>query len=197
MPCFRSIVLVGVALASGALATLLPAQRRAAPQSQSGFWYGFGLAPGWARLSCQICSSQRPTGVSGLVRLGGRMGPKTLIGAELLGWHQRDGGVTQTLTAIGAAAYFYPGRRRALYFKGGVGLVTHRADDGVDVITSTGFGPQMGIGYEFGFGRKWTLAPFFNLATGMIAGGVKFNGGQAVDQVNVSFFQLGVTLARP
>jgi hypothetical protein len=175
----------------------LPAQRRSQAPAQSGFWYGFGLAPGWARVSCGICAGDRPVGVSGVVRLGGGAGRRVLIGAELAGWHQRGGNVTQTLTAIGAAAYFYPGQRRALYFKGGVGLVTHRADDGVDVITSTGLGPQMGIGYEFGFGRKWTLAPFFNLATGILAGGVKFNGGQAVDQVNVSFFQLGVTLTRP
>lgn len=132
-----------------------------------------------------------------MVRLGGGVGPDLRIGAEVAAWRRDDGTVGQTLTSVSAAAYWYPRPRSRFYLKGGVGYVTHRASDGTDVITSTGFGPQFGIGQEYAFGRKWTFAPFINYALGSVGGGVKFNGGQAADRATVSFLQVGLGLTRP
>lgn len=72
--------------------------------------------------------------------------------------------------------------------------MSHRADDGTDVITSTGFGPQLGIGYEARIGPGLFLTPFFNVAYGTWFGGVKFNGAQAVDQATVTLVQFGIGL---
>jgi hypothetical protein len=182
------------ALASVALARGAGAQRASA--SRDGFWYAIGVAPGWARMSCDICRGDRKPGASAFVRMGGAAGPRVRLGGELAAWRERDNGVTQNLTSFSAAAYFYPTRRRALYLKGGVGYVTHRANDGTDVITSTGVGPQLGIGYEWAAGRRWVAGPFFNYGLGAFAGGVKFNGGQATDVVTVSFFQVGLAARR-
>lgn len=175
---------------------VLPAQRRSS-DTRSSFWYGFGLSPGWARVGCSICAKDRASGISAFVRMGGGVGRRVRIGAEFAAWRRREGGVTQSLTAVGAAAYWYPEGRRGLYLKGGLGLVSHHAEDQGDVIASSGIGPEMGIGYEFPVGRNWSLAPFFSYAIGSIAGEVKYNGAQVTDQATISFFQLGVSLSRP
>jgi hypothetical protein len=182
-------VLGSLAFPRGALAQRAPAPR-------GGFWYAIGLAPGWARMSCDICGADRKLGVSAFVRMGGAAGPRVRLGGEFAAWRERDNGVTQNLTSFSAAAYFYPTRRRTMYLKGGVGYVTHRGNDGTVVITSNGFGPQLGIGYEFPASRQWLVGPFFNYGVGAFAGGVKYNGGQATDVVTISFFQLGLAARR-
>ncbi|HEV8304425.1 MAG TPA: hypothetical protein VGQ25_05680 [Gemmatimonadales bacterium] len=193
----RAAVIVGVTV-SLVCAGGAAAQRRAtARRDGSGFWYGFGLGAGWARVTCAICAGHRAGGLSAFAALGGSTSRNVRIGAELAAWRHRGGNVTQTLGAIGVAAYWFPTPRRRLYLKGGAALVTHRTEDGTDVITSSGIGPLMGIGYESRFGRKWTLAPFFHYGVGVIGGGVKSNGAQAADRATVSFVQLGVSLTRP
>lgn len=185
----RSVVL-GCAIAL-LLTHGLQAQR---PQARSGFWYAFGLGLGWARVSCQICQADHRPGLSAYLRLGGGVRSNVLIGAELAAWNRNTNQVEQALVALSAAAYWYPSRRRPLYLKGGVGFSTHRAEDGTDVITSTGLGPQMGIGYELPVGRNVFLAPFFNATYGALAGGVKFNGGRVTDQATITLVQIGVAL---
>jgi hypothetical protein len=72
----------------------------------------------------------------------------------------------------------------------------HRTGDGTDVVTASGIGPQLGVGWEHPVSRNWLLAPFLHYAVGVFAGDVKFNGGQAASSATVSFFQLGVSLRR-
>ncbi|HYT82895.1 MAG TPA: hypothetical protein VEK86_05550 [Gemmatimonadales bacterium] len=193
----RAAVILGLAVSFVCAGGVAAQRRTAARRSASGFWYGFGLAPGWARVSCSICAGDRKGGVSGFAGLGGGTSRSLRIGAEVAVWRHSAGGVTQMLTAVGAAAYWLPNPRRRLYLKGGAAFVTHRADDGTAVVTSSGLGPELGIGYEIPYGRKWTLAPFFHYAVGVVGGGVKYNGGQAADRATVSFVQVGVSLTRP
>jgi hypothetical protein len=175
-----------------ALAGELPAQ---GTPSRGGFWYAVGFGEGWARVSCPICKAEHQPGLTAHLRLGGAVSRHVVIAGEGAGWRRNTNGVHQTLGAVGAAAYWYPGRRRTpLYLKGGFGYVTHRADDGTDVITSTGFGPQLGIGYEAGISPGLFLTPFLNVAYGTWFGGVKFNGAQAVDQATVTLVQFGIGL---
>ena len=168
------------------------AQRRSSP----GIWYSVGVAPGWARVTCQICAGNRRTGLSAFIGVGGSTSRALRIGGELAAWRQREGNVTQTLMSIGAAAYWYPDLGRKFYLRGGAALVMHRASDGTDVVTSSGIGPQMGAGYEYRVGRAWLLAPFVHYSIGVFGGDVKFNGGQAAGSATVSFLQVGVTLTR-
>jgi hypothetical protein len=118
------------------------------------------------------------------------------VGAEAAIWFGGHDEVAQHAWALSAAAYWYPGARRRLYFKGGMGYASHRAEDGTDVISSTGFGPQLGVGYEFPLERRWLLAPFFNAVFGALGGGVKFNGARVQDAANVSVVQVGVSFVR-
>ncbi len=188
MPTCAIILLTIILAAPGNVA----AQRR----GESGFWYSLGLAAGWARVTCSICAGSRRTGVSAFVGLGGRTSRALRVGGELAAWRESENGVTQTLMSVGAAAYWYPSLRRRLYLRGGAALVMHRASDGTDAITSSGIGPQLGMGYESRVSRSWVLAPFIHYSVGVFGGDVKFNGGQAASSATVSFLQVGASLRR-
>jgi len=178
------------------LATLLTGASGAAAQRRqpSGLWYSVAVAPGWARVTCDICAGRRTTGLSAFVGVGGSTGRGLRVGAELAGWRQRDGGVTQTLLSFGGAAYSYPNVRRQFYLRGGATFSLHRVNDGTDVVTSSGIGPQLGIGYEYPVTPSWRIAPFAHYSVGVFGGDVKFNGGQAAGSATVSFFQVGASL---
>lgn len=180
-----------------ASASSADAQRHASsPSRGSGFWYGVGVAPGWARVTCAICAGARESGVSASLALGGRTSRSLRIGGELAAWRERDAGVTQTLMSIGAAAYWYPNVRRRLYLRGGVALNMHRASDGTDAVSSSGIGPQLGVGFEWPLARNWLVGPFAQYAVGVAGGDVKFNGGEAASSATVSFLQVGLSLTR-
>src|SRR5258706_13604184 len=161
-----------------------------------GLWYSVAVAPGWARVSCDICAGRRQTGVSAFLGVGGSTSRALRVGAELAGWRHREGGVTETLMSVGATAYWYPNLARRFYLRGGAAIVMHRASDGTDVVTSSGIGPQLGVGYEYSVSRAWRIAPFAHYSVGVVAGDVKFNGGQAAGSATVSFFQVGASLTR-
>lgn len=188
----RGVLLLAAFLTSAGGAM---AQRRSASGS-AGFWYSLGFAPGWARVTCALCAGARETGVSAYIGLGGRTSRALRIGGELAAWRERDGGLTQTLMSIGAAAYWYPSSRRRLYLRGGAALNMHRASDGTDVVTSSGIGPQLGVGLEWPVGQSWLAGPFFHYSVGVVGGDVKFNGGEAASSATVSFFQVGMSVTR-
>jgi hypothetical protein len=189
--------MLGPLLLATLLATSASAQRRAPTSSgASGFWYGIGLAPGWTRVTCAICAGAREGGVSGYLALGGRTSRSLRIGGELTAWREHDAGVTQTLLSVGAAAYWYPNTRRRMYLRGGAALNMHRASDGTDVVTSTGIGPQLGIGMAWPVAGSWLVGPFAHYSVGVAGGDVKFNGGEAASSATVSFLQVGMSLTR-
>src|SRR6266496_3585994 len=133
-------------------------QRSVASASRAGgggLWYSVAVAPGWARVTCDICAGRRQTGVSAFLGVGGSTSRALRVGAELAGWRQSEGGVTQTLMSGGAAAYWYPNLARRFYLRGGAAIVMHRASDGTDVVTSSGIGPLLGVGYEYLVSRAW------------------------------------------
>src|SRR5437879_5394922 len=164
-------------------------------QAREGFWFGAALGSGWARVSCQICQGNNRSGLSGTLRLGGAVSRAVLIGAEVAAWwatiETGTDTVHQSLAAFGATAYWYPSPRRPLYLKVGIGFVSHKADDGTDVITSTAIGPQFGVGYELPIRPHVLVSPFINGADGVAGGSLKFNGGTIEGSAGVSLAQLG------
>src|SRR5213083_355078 len=99
---FRAAVVIGLTI------SLACAGGAAARRDGAGLWYGFGLASGWARVTCTICAGDRKGGMSAFAGLGGSTSRSLRIGAEFAAWRHQGGNVTQTLTAIGVAAYWFP-----------------------------------------------------------------------------------------
>jgi len=186
----RLAMILSCALLLGS-ASRVPAQQA---RPRTSFWFAAGFGGGWGRVSCDICRGDRLSGFSAYLRLGGRINPRVLMGGEAAAWRKSANAVDQTLLALGAAAFWYPPPGSALYLKGGLGWVTHRVESGPDVILSTGFGPQLGVGYEFPLGRGVYLAPYCNVVLGVVGGAVKFNGATVTGAPGVSLIQLGLAL---
>jgi len=167
-------------------------------QARDGFWFAGAFGTGWAHVSCDICQGTNRGGFSGALRLGGGVSRAVLIGAEVAAWwatiETGTDTVHQSLAAFGATAYWYPSPRRPLYLKVGIGLVSHKADDGTDVITSTAIGPQFGVGYEWPVSAHVLVSPFIGVAYGVAGGSLKFNGGTIEGRPGVSLAQLGLAV---
>lgn len=186
----RNVMMAIVALA--AAAAPLRAQRT---QSSGGFWYGAGLGSGWTRVACDLCRSSRGTAVSGFVRLGGRVRPGLLVGAEGSVWKKGDGGIDETLFGLSANAYVYP-RRGNFYWKAGAGLLSYRNDDNRDVLTSTALGLHLGAGYDLRVRDGLYLSPYASVMVASLGGEVKFNGADILSKANLSLIQAGIGISR-
>jgi hypothetical protein len=169
----------------------------AAQRSSDSFWLGAGVGGAWLRVSCPICRSDRGTGVSGYVAIGGSAGRHTLIGAEATGRFKRDGSVRERNWGFSAVAYWYPNpRRKQFFWKLGAGVQLYRLEDGTDVLTASPFGLLVGIGAEFPLSGDVRLVPSAALSVASWGGGLKFNGASSLDNVALTMVQVGVGVMR-
>ena len=79
------------------LIVTMPALSAQHPQTRQGFWIGFGLGGGSAKVSCTGCTTGRETGFTGFLKMGGTLSPKVLLGGESSGWAKKSSGVTTEL----------------------------------------------------------------------------------------------------
>ncbi len=167
-----------------------------APVRGDGLLLGAGVGRGWTRVTCSICRSVRGTALTANLRLGGQLLPGLVIGAEANGWMKGENDVDERMWGATAVAYWYPNRRGGLYWKGGLGLLSHRTEDDQDVFGTTAFAVQLGAGYELGLGSRVYLAPYANVSATPFGGTLKFNGAEILDDANLVLIQLGVGLTR-
>lgn len=162
------------------LACAAPAQLAAQVPERSGFFIGFGL--GYGSLGVEDLSD-RETGLSGYLKLGGTLNSKVLLGVETGGWTKEENGATLTYGSLNGVAYIYPSETSGFYLKGGAGLATVELDLGIaGSADSSGLGVTLGAGYDIGFGGRFGLTPYLNYLWG------SFDGGNA----NVVQLGLGV-----
>jgi hypothetical protein len=167
----RSAVLLSLLLLVCAGGGLLAQRKPAPPPAPAprlgghGFFAGVGLGAGWLRQSCQICQTDRNSGVSGYVMLGSWLGPTVRLGAEASGWLKKENGISNRVWSFGAVALWAPGPRSPLHVRGGLGVVKFAASDTADKFTATALGGQVGLGYDVWLGahREFALTPYFTL----------------------------------
>jgi hypothetical protein len=151
---------------------------------------GAGLGAGFDRVFCEICDGSVQAGWSGYLRLGGTVSPRILLGGELTGWLAGREEATQSMGAVSFVAYWYPADTN-LYLKGGGGVIGFRSADGEDAVTSTTFGPTLGLGYEQLVSPKVSIVPFFNVLVAP-SGALRFNGDEVINGVGFVLWQGGV-----
>lgn len=174
--------------------TLLVVNGSLSAQERGGFWFGFGLGSGWAHVSCEICEASRDLGISGNFKFGVTASPALLVGGEVNGWTQSDENVNELLAVISAVAYWYPGSGGHLQLKGGLGVVKYRIWDDERVITSTAFGPEIGISYDIGIARRVSLAPYLQATVTPGSAELRSEGTRVVGGASLSLLQLGLAL---
>ena len=185
--------LVGAALA------VLPAGTLAAQEVQGGdaLWFGAGLGPGAARVSCSICKADRGTAATGELRLGGRLKRGVLVGAEATLWAGGvERGVNETMWGLSAVGYFYPRSRGTFYWKAGVGMLSWRSTDGHDVLSAGALGVVAGAGWDIRIARHIALAPYASLFVASLGGDIKFNGASVQQGALLMLAQLGLSITK-
>jgi hypothetical protein len=131
----------------------------AAAQERSGFFFGIGA--GYGSLGASDCDGcGREGGFSGHLRLGGVLNPQLLLGVETTGWYKDQDGATLSNGTLTGNVYFYPSKTTGLFVKGGLGLgTTYASVSGFGSNTDTGFGWQVGTGYDIRIGHNTAITP--------------------------------------
>lgn len=174
-------------------ATSLAAQSASNVPERQGFGISFGIGGGSAGAECDFCTSDRTTGLSGYLRLGGHLSQQVFLGFESNGWTNDEDGVTETLGFYSAVVQWYPSVGNNFYLKGGLGLSAYAATDGVDDITGTAPGMTLGMGYDIKVGQRFSLTPFVN-AMFSTKGELKYNDESTGLNVSANLVQLGLGL---
>jgi len=183
------VPVMGVSAAVGQEASSLPNPEGVTP---GGLWYGFALGWGWSRVGCDVCRGDMVGGATGMLRGGITQSRALDLGLEINGWHQNHEGVERWHGTFSLMAYYYPGPIRRLALSGGFGMTLFRASDAEDAFTSTSFGPQFGVGYQFSIGSGLTLAPQIEVVAAPL-GDLQFNG-EALGSGNFQLLKIGVGL---
>ncbi|HWP38097.1 MAG TPA: hypothetical protein VNL18_11145, partial [Gemmatimonadales bacterium] len=183
-------VLAAMALVLTAVPLL--AQSPGRPNTRQGFWASFGVGAGSTGAECNQCSSDRTTGGSGYIRLGGTVSNKVLLGGESTGWFHSEGGVDETLGFASFVLLWYPSATGAFYLKFGLGGMSYEAQAPLLELTATAPSGSFGLGYEIRVGRNVSIVPFLNsLASSSVE--LKVNGTPVpTDDISVTLVQLGV-----
>ncbi len=169
-------------------------------QNRTGFWLGVGWGVGSADASIDdAAGAGRGGGFTGLVRLGGKIGERTLLGCELRGLTSSETDTTVTVGDVSAAVYFYPAPSSGLFVKGGLGFSVTRIHitptDRDETARGTGPGLTMGVGYDYRIGTNVSLTPMATLYMGW-PGNLKRKSGETVltgAKYNILDLGLGLT----
>jgi len=192
-------------LLTGALfAAPLAAQYERGP---GGFWLRFGAGYGTANYTCDVCGTgPRIGGITGSLELGGTLNRSLRLGGFVDGWTNGSGGLTQTMSTVGAALYVYPAGTSRFYLKGGVGFSTYHESEyaGYDnfgnyyvspPVTGTGWGFTTGVGVDIPIGRSVSLTPFVDYSWGGIGTLMYPDGSLYANQWNQNFASVGLSVA--
>jgi hypothetical protein len=173
--------------------------RPAAPaptQDRSGYSVSLGLGGASSALTCPGCgTSDRENAASGYLRLGKGFTPSVMLGVELNGWNKTEEGVTGRTGMLSAIGQWYPSLTNGFFAKGGLGMGrTTLESSPTNKVESTGFGYQVGMGYDMSIARRWSITPYVNyLATA--GANAKLNGVDANQKMDANYFQYGLGLS--
>ena len=144
-----------------ALACLLASSAEAQrPQTRQGFWISGGVGYGSLDVSCDDCESDRQSGVTALLAMGGTPSQNLLIGGEIEGWTKEVDGVDIVFGHVSGVAYWYPQATGGFFAKGGIGIGTLSADAGpLGDESDSGLALHAGAGYDIRLGRNFSLTP--------------------------------------
>ena len=164
-------------------------------QTREGFWISFGPGGGSASFDCRDCNpfpdELKGAGYTFHVRLGGSVSPRLLLGGEIDAWSKSDGGIDSFSGITAGAAYYYPSAAGGLFLKGGIGFTVTGSDDGVDELSSTGFGVILGAGYDVRVAANFSITPVLNLTYGGF-GDYKLNSTSVAENFRQTLIEIGV-----
>lgn len=167
-------------LLAACAATLVLAPNSASaqnPQTRQGFFIGFGFGAGSLGVEG---GDERETGGAGILKLGGTLNSRTLIGADISAWTKEEGGARVTHGNVTAMIQFYPSETGGFFLLGGVGLsqleVSVSSGGFSGSVSDEGLGLTGGLGYDIRLGTNFSLSPYASFAWGNFEGGTANHG---------------------
>ena len=183
-----------------ALVGATPLFAQSGPLARHGFSLGFGLGAGSAGLSCDGCSTDRRGSISGYFSMGGAVRPDLVVSGELNAWSKSENSEDVTIGYLMATTNWYPQSAAGFYFKGGLGLgrMTYTVSDafGSSKLQSTGFGWQLGMGYDWRVAPSFSLTPYVQYLS---TAGAKatIDGTSTGETLNSNVMQFGIGFTWP
>ena len=183
-----------IGTAAALLAFASPVFAQGAPALRQGFTISFGLGGGSAAFGYEGNSSDRFSGPSGYLRIGGAVTPSLVIAGETHGWTRSEEDITSQVGYLMAVAQWYPNAAGGFHLIGGLGAgMMNEEDDapGGYQLESVGGAFQVGLGYDIRMTRNFSLTPYANFL-GMGGGEPRFNGVSAGGSLSANVFQFGL-----
>ena len=162
------------------------------PQTREGVNVSFGFGGGSAGLGCSGCVN-RQSGTLFYINVGGTLSPRLTLGGEINGFDYVSNQEELTLGSLMAVAHFYPEPSSGFFLTGGAGLTSLAIIDYIERsdISATGFGVELGLGYDVRLGKNFSLTPNASYVKGF-SGQVSYNGITTPNNVNPDYVQLGL-----
>jgi opacity protein-like surface antigen len=195
----RTMTIVALMASPLAMQAQRASARAAAPMNdRAGYSLSLGLGGGSSTYTCAGCQADRENGASGYLRVGKGFTPSMMLGLELNGWNKTENNVTGRNGMLSAIAQWYPSMTNGFFAKGGLGLARTTIDDRTgtapDKIEATGFGYQVGAGYDMSIARRWAITPYINFL-GAPDANAKLNGVDAGQKLGSNYVQYGLGLS--
>jgi hypothetical protein len=174
-----------------------PAARPEPTNDRAGYSLSLGLGGASTEFTSPGApSSDRQNGASGYLRVGKGMTPSVMMGLELNGWNKTENNATGRTGMLSAIGQWYPSLTNGFFAKGGLGVGRTTIDDNAAPTSkseATGFGYQVGAGYDMSIARRWSITPYVNyLAT--TGASLKVNGTDVNQKLNANYVQYGLGL---
>lgn len=135
---------------------------------RNGFLLSLGAGTGSLGSTCNECSSDRQTGLSGFIKLGRSLRSDLFLGLEGSGWHRKQHDVGFNVGFYSAMVQWYPMTGRGIWLNGGAGAATYRATATSDAISvsesESGTGATVGVGYDARLTPHFIVAAYVNAA---------------------------------
>jgi hypothetical protein len=142
------------------------------PQTRAGFWISGGVGVGSLDLACDGCDTDRETGATAMLAMGGTVSRGVLIGGVIEAWAKEIEGVDLSVGHVSGVLYWYPQPTSGLFLKGGVGIGGYSADAGpLGDQDDSGLGLHAGLGYDIRVGRNLSLTPAVGIFWADLDGG--------------------------
>jgi hypothetical protein len=159
----------------------------------SGLWLSGGAGGGLARVTCVICRTDRNAGPVLNISGGTTLRPGLLLGVDVGGWTRTADDIRSLLVSGMVSARIQPDPARGLFLKAGAGVVRFSLDEGE--LRTTLPGIALGAGYDIMLGESYTISNSVSLLASSF-GTLHSGDGAVAEDVSISLFQLGISLAR-
>jgi hypothetical protein len=160
-----------------------------------GFHAAVGVGAGSLKVTCNGCDDTRESGTGIMMRFGGAIRPGVVLSGEINGWSKEYAdGTTATASSLNLVAQLYPNPTRGLYVRGGGGLGGLVFERGLDKIETLSASVLIGVGYDIGLGRTFSLAPYADYLY-IAKGDETSNGTSLGSKASASLVHFGLAFA--